>query len=106
MDISITRLRVIGKKAVPFWWRFAYLIPSVFDKHPDIADRFTKVIQGKDSAFVQYVQSNVQAYIEKGTLPPESIVAPIINLAEDIMAGREPVLRAGDYIAIQNQMRA
>ena len=62
-------------------------------------------MEGKDTAFDKFIRKHVEAYLEKGTMPPEAIVGPIVNIAEDIIAGREPTLRAGDYIAIQNQMR-
>jgi hypothetical protein len=40
-------------------------------------------------------------YMEKGTRPPEQIAGAIMNVADDVMVGRQPTLRAGDYIALQ-----
>jgi hypothetical protein len=103
--INVARFRSFGKP-VPYWWRFAYLIPDVFRWREGIENQFTKVISGKDSAFVKFVQSQVSAFIEKGTKPPEQIAAPVMNIAEDIIAGREVTLRAGDYIALESYRRA
>jgi len=106
-NISELRFHVLSRgKTVPWWWRIAYLIPDIFKTHPELEGDFTKVFEGKDTAFRQFVEKHLQAYIEKGTLPPAAIVGPIVNIAEDVMAGREPVIRAGDYIAIQNQIRS
>jgi hypothetical protein len=39
-------------------------------------------------------------------MPPEAIAPAILNMADDVMAGRQVSLRAGDYIAIQNFARS
>jgi hypothetical protein len=106
MNISQLRYKVSLGKTVPYWWRFAYLIPDIFDKHPDLGDDFSKVIQGQDNGFVAYVNKYVEAYLDNGAMPPAAIVGPIMNLAEDIKAGREAVMRVGDYMAIRNEMHA
>jgi hypothetical protein len=51
------------------------------------------------------VNDHVGAYLNKGVMPPEAIASAVINIADDFLAGREPVLRAGDYIAFQNFAR-
>jgi hypothetical protein len=104
-NLKELRMKVTFGKTVPYWWRFAYLIPDVFRTHTDIESAFSKVLQGTDTAFAKLVQTQVEAYMQKGAMPPADIAAPIINIAEDIMAGREPVMRAGDYIALQNHVR-
>ena len=38
--------------------------------------------------------------------PPSEIAGAIKNFSDDIACGREVVVRAGDYIAIHNFMRA
>jgi hypothetical protein len=40
-----------------------------------------------------------------GKAPPKEIAAAIMNITDDLLSGREPVLRAGDYIQLQNYMR-
>jgi hypothetical protein len=47
-----------------------------------------------------------QAYLEKGDMPPADIAPAILNMADDLLAGRQVTVRAGDYIAIQNHLRA
>lgn len=59
-----------------------------------------------DAGFQATVDRLVAAYIEKGEMPPEQIAPTILNLADDVMAGRDMVIRAGDYIALRNYMRA
>ena len=49
---------------------------------------------------------HVRAYVDDGTMPPAEIAPAILNMADDVMAGRQVSLRAGDYIAIQNFVRS
>jgi hypothetical protein len=58
-----------------------------------------------DERFDRFVTQQVEAYVERGELPAENVAAGILQLAGDVMAGREPTLRAVDYIAIQNHLR-
>ena len=43
--------------------------------------------------------------MQEGVTPPEDIASAIMNIADDLMSGRDITLRAGDYIAIQNHVR-
>ena len=90
---------------VPPWWRIAYLVPDMFHRGLAEYEQFVKIIDGSDSGFNNFIQKNVKNYLETGKIPPSAIKAPILNIAEDIIAGREPVIRAGDYIALQNAYR-
>jgi hypothetical protein len=56
--------------------------------------------------FDAVVAGHLNAYLEKGTIPPEAISAPILNLADEYLAGKSMTLRAGDYVALQNYIRA
>lgn len=58
-----------------------------------------------DKEFYQFVTNKVNAYIFQKEAPPAEIASAIINIADDHLSGREPVIRAGDYIAIQNYLR-
>lgn len=49
--------------------------------------------------------THVNAYLNEGTMPPAAIAPAILNMADDVMAGRQVAVRAGDYIAIQNFVR-
>jgi len=65
-----------------------------------------KLIQIRpDERFDRFVRQQIAAYVEKGELPDEAVAPAILYLADDFMAGREPTIRAGDYIAIQNHLR-
>ena len=99
------KFKVILEKVRPFWWRFAYLIPDVLRRHHEFQNDFVYTVQGKDDKFNKFITQHVKAYIQEGVMPPDNIAAPIINISEDILAGREPEIRGGDYIALQNQMR-
>jgi len=37
--------------------------------------------------------------------PPAEIASVVMNIADDILSEREPVIRAGDYIQLQEYMR-
>ncbi len=58
-----------------------------------------------DDVFQKKVDKFVTDYLEKGVMPPEQIAPTILNLADDLVAGRDMVIRAGDYIALRNYMR-
>jgi hypothetical protein len=67
------------------------------------AGRFENVLTAPaDDAFSDFVETQVRTYLD-GTAPPESIQTAVMNIADDVAAGREVTLRAGDYIALQNQ---
>jgi hypothetical protein len=55
--------------------------------------------------FVQVTEKHVNAYIFNKEAPPAEIAAAIMNIADDYLSGREMVMRAGDYITIQNYVR-
>ena len=80
------------------WW-VMYLI--VNDKIR-IDERVTAQI---DKFMEDAALKHVRAYMDEGTMPPDEIAPAILNLADDVMAGRQVSLRAGDYIAIQNYVR-
>lgn len=55
-----------------------------------------------DDAFAGFVEKHVRTYLD-GSAPPEPIQSAIMNIADDYASGRDVTLRAGDYIALQNQ---
>jgi hypothetical protein len=61
----------------------------------ELSESFTK-------AMAQYVYD----YVYENKMPPEAIAQTVLNVAEDMMAGRTVQLRAGDYIAVQQFLRA
>lgn len=82
--------------------RVMYLYPPPIDLR-EILDFQAK---GVRSRFAKEVQTHTKALLLEQKEPPAAIAAAIHNFADDIAAGREVTVRAGDYIAIQNFMRA
>ena len=58
-----------------------------------------------DERFFQVLNKHVEAYVHEGQMPPEMIMPAVLNAADDVMAGRDVVLRAGDYISLQKFVR-
>jgi len=55
--------------------------------------------------FNDFVHKHVDAYVTDKKMPPAEIEGAILNIADDILSGREPTLRTGDYLALQNYMK-
>jgi hypothetical protein len=79
-----------------------YLYPPPID----FKDMREIVSKGVRSRFIKEVQVHTQAYLLEAKEPPAQIAAAIKNFADDIAAGREVVIRAGDYIAIQSYLKS
>lgn len=58
-----------------------------------------------DERFFEVLGAHVEAYVSEGQMPPEAIATAVMNVGDDYLAGREIILRAGDYIAVQNFVR-
>jgi hypothetical protein len=58
-----------------------------------------------DAGFTDFIEKHVQAYLD-GTAPPEAIQTAVLNIADDVAAGREVTVKAGDYIALHTQYLA
>lgn len=52
--------------------------------------------------FQDMVYKEVMAHVIDQKAPPKAIRSAILNLADDMQAGREVTLRAGDYIDLMN----
>jgi hypothetical protein len=68
-----------------------------------IADTLLHVITGEK--FNNFMHEQLTNYIYEKKTPPAEIAAAVMNVADDILSGRDPVIRAGDYIQLQNFMR-
>lgn len=85
--------------SIPHWWLVAYKILPMLAKQysdllePELGERFGKVIGGL-----------INDALEGKTLP-DDIAPTILNLTNDLVNGREMIIRTGDYIAIQNHLR-
>ncbi len=47
-----------------------------------------------------------RAHLVEGKKAPKAIAAAIMNLADDLKSGRDPVLRSGDYITLMRYARS
>jgi predicted transglutaminase-like protease len=56
--------------------------------------------------FAKQMAGLVHAYMFDKKMPPAEIAQTVLNVSEDLAAGRKVELRAGDYIAAQNYFRA
>ena len=83
--------------------RIKYLVIGPIGLEAIDRSTVTKVMNGE---FASMLTEHIHAYIKKGVMPPKEIRTPILNIADDILAGREPVIRAGDYISLQNYRRS
>ena len=59
-----------------------------------------------EDEFYDLIAKHMNAYLKDGRMPPADIAASILNLVDDQAAGRKLTLRAGDYISLQNHLRA
>ncbi|MGD0278128.1 MAG: hypothetical protein ABSC11_02350 [Smithella sp.] len=57
------------------------------------------MLKVKGDAFQRFVQESVHSYVQGDKLDP-AIQTSIMNIADDVLAGREATIRAGDYIAL------
>lgn len=55
--------------------------------------------------FIKALAQHVYAYVYEDKAPPAEIEQTVLNVAEDLAAGRQVILRAGDYISVQKFIR-
>lgn len=68
--------------------------------------RFKDVLEARpDSRFFEELNRHVTALVKEGKAPPEAIASAVMNVADDVLAGREVQLKAGDYITLQSYFR-
>ncbi len=56
-------------------------------------------------AFFSWLEKEVDGYLAGGKLSSPEIAAPIMNIADDLGAGREVTLRAGDAVTLMGYAR-
>jgi hypothetical protein len=82
-------------------WVMYLAVPEWVSKVKD-----NKLISGKPSKeFYRFVVDQVNQYIFDNKEPEPEVATAIMNIADDYLAGRDQILRAGDYIAIQEYLR-
>ena len=70
------------------------------------AEKLGNVIEKiPDAAFNKFLETQVKTYLG-GKQPPAAIQSAVMNIADDYLAGREFTVKAGDYIALQNNFRS
>jgi hypothetical protein len=82
------------------WCLASYLILNVNIKElVELGDRELP------ESFVKKMAGFVHGYLYEDKVPPAEIQQTVLNVSEDLLAGREVQLRAGDYIAVQKYFR-
>ena len=81
------------------WCLASYLIINF-----DIGDLVTLAERELPQNFSKQMAEYVYGYIYEKKMPPDEIAQTVLNVSEDMMAGRQVQLRAGDYIAVQKYM--
>jgi hypothetical protein len=68
--------------------------------------RYKDVLEARpDSRFFEELNRHATAFVNEGKAPPEAIASAVMNVADDVLAGREVQLKAGDYITLQSYFR-
>ncbi|MCL2477449.1 hypothetical protein [Candidatus Bathycorpusculum sp.] len=99
-DLKVSVEEMIFKRKI---W-VMYLVVNDFYKDL-IAKKLVKVDVATSVRFNAFVQEQVSAYMTGKTAPPAEIEGPILNIADDLLAGKEITLRTGDYIVLQTYMQ-
>lgn len=97
MDIKEMQVRM-----VPWYYRRGQEVMYLIIDDLQLKHYGEILKRAPDEAFFTMVETHVDAYMQKGTMPPAPIASAILNAVDDIRAGRKIALRAGDYIALQS----
>ena len=55
--------------------------------------------------FESIVQELVMDHVAYGKEPPDEVFTAVVNIADDMMAGRDVTIRSGDYISLMTYAR-
>ena len=80
------------------WVKYLTLITWHYDQLQDVLKIQPSI------EFNEFVMKKVDAYLE-GKLKAEEVSPALMNVADDLLSGRIPSLRAGDYIALQKEFK-
>jgi len=98
--IRFDKVLMVPEWLIPRWWRIAYLIID------HLREDLVAVARVRpDAKFEAFVAEQLQTFTKEGTAP-DAILPALLNLHDDLMAGRELTMRAGDYIALQGYFRS
>ena len=71
-----------------------------------IAKKYADLLKVRPTEkFFGMVRQQVMTNVIEGKQPPATIATAITNIADDMMSGRDVVIRAGDYIALMDFAR-
>ena len=78
---------------------YLVLVDQMIARHRDL------VMARPTEKFETMVQKEIMSHVIDGKEPPMQIRSAILNMADDMMAGRDVTMRAGDYIDLMNYAR-
>ena len=93
-------LRGLENQISKHWCLASYLILNV-----NIAELVELGERELPESFTKKMAGLVYGYLYENKVPPQEIQQTVLNVSEDVLAGREVQLRAGDYIAVQKYFR-
>lgn len=98
-DFRIT-LKGLELQIDQHWCKVSYLIINF-----NLGDLVKLGERELPATFSKEMARHVYGYIYENKMPPAEIQQTVLNVSEDLMAGRPVQLRAGDYIAAQKFFR-
>jgi hypothetical protein len=99
-NLRIT-LRGLENQINKHWCLTSYLILNIH--FGDLVELAEKELPQN---FAKEMAHHVYAYMYENKRPPAEIEQTVLNVSEDLSAGRAVQLRAGDYIAAQKFFRS
>lgn len=68
-------------------------------------DKIELVKMRPTERFFDMLREEVTAHVLEGREPPAAIASAVMNISDDVMSGRDVVIRAGDYITLMDFAR-
>lgn len=71
-----------------------------------LSEKLRDMIEARpEPRFFEELERHVKAFVDDGKAPPDAIASAVMNVADDVLGGRDVQLKAGDYIALQSYFR-
>ena len=86
-------------RLVPPWWVVAYKVIPWMERD------LSQLAVVNQTKFETVVKKYLKDFVVKQKQPPADIATAIMNMADDVLDGRQVTIRAGDYQALQNHVR-
>ena len=90
-DVNVTSFRTNG----------FVLMYMVYNTSPFSSARDAVSVR-PTAPFDKFVKDTVSNYLLNNIEPPQEIIVAIRNLADDVISGKNVVMRSGDYICLVN----